>query len=180
LPRLKEETRDKRLANLRFGPGHGRRRGSVNKANRDLKNGLLTAAINLGRDGQGTGGLVGYCEFLGALHPKAFSQLLGKLLPFNVSAEVNSNYIASVNVISVPADHYLSSQDIDRLRNSQPLEHVSTMKQITHTEPAPAPEIEVQSPEVSPEEEARIIDRLKAEIRELSQRMGVPCPLTAD
>ena len=44
-------------------PGKGRPRGSVNKANKDLKNGLLTAAINLGRDGNGEGGLVGYCEF---------------------------------------------------------------------------------------------------------------------
>jgi hypothetical protein len=102
-------------------PGKGRPRGSVNKANKDLKNGLLTAAINLGRDGYGEGGLVGYCEFLGLYHPKAFAGLLGKLLPLQVNADVNNAVVGEVRVISVPAGCYLSAEQIAKMNPAAPL-----------------------------------------------------------
>jgi hypothetical protein len=88
--------------------------------------GIIEAAANLGRDGNGAGGVTGYLEYLGRHHPKAFSHLLGKVLPLTVRAEgLSGTVIGAVNVISVPCDHYLSAQDIERLRAPalQQLEH---------------------------------------------------------
>jgi hypothetical protein len=165
LPRLKEETRDKRLANLKFGPGHGRRRGSVNKANRDLKNGLLTAAINLGRDGKGAGGLVGYCEFLGALHPKAFSMLLGKLLPMNLNANIATASISDVRIVSVPTDHYVTSPG-----------NGTGMPVIEHIPPSELPPAPIQEFAASSQHETKLIaalERLSVEtLEQLAASIG--------
>jgi hypothetical protein len=148
-------------------PGLGRRRGSVNKANRDLKNGLLTAAINLGRDGNGEGGLVGYCEFLGIYHPKAFSNLLGKLLPLNVTADVTTAPVA-INIIGVPHDRYLSADDIAKSRGEpyQPPPEVTYQPlQLT----APIEEVAPQSSE----EEVQLVNKLQSEVNELARRAGI-------
>jgi hypothetical protein len=88
----------------------GKPKGAVAKITRDIKNGVLTAAENLGSDGNGTGGFIGYCEYLGRFHPKAFAHLLGKMLPLQVHSEgLVGASIGTVNVISVPADHYVKS-----------------------------------------------------------------------
>lgn len=99
----------------RFLPGHdggGRReRGQHNKITRDLKEGIVTAAIQVGEDGKGKGGLVGYLRFLARKQPKAFSQLLGRVLPLQISATPGS-FIGSVNIIPVPPDKYLSAEQV--------------------------------------------------------------------
>jgi hypothetical protein len=104
-------------------PGKGRPKGSINKATRDLKNGILTAAENLGRDGHGERGLVGFLEYLGLYHTKAFAHLLGKLLPFNLNATSVSTSASAVNIISVPVDHYLSAEDIAKMSPRLEIEH---------------------------------------------------------
>lgn len=97
-------------------PGKGRLKGSVNRVTRDLKAGIIDAAVALGADGAGTGGLQGYLMWLGRGHPKAFAGLLSKMLPLQVSNEgLASATIGTVNVISVPVDHYLSAEDVERL-----------------------------------------------------------------
>lgn len=72
-------------------PARGRLKGSVNRVTRDLKNGLLSAAEELGCDGEGTGGLIGYLKFLGLRHPKAFAGLLGRMLPLQVDANATGS-----------------------------------------------------------------------------------------
>ena len=136
-------------------PGKGRPRGCVNKANRDLKNGLLTAAINLGRvDVDGQGGLIGYLEFLGVRYPKTFANLLGRLMPLQVSGNgLSGQTIGSVNVISVPVNHFLSSEAIAKLASHalepaaaepveeplpEPASHHEAAEDIAHPE-APEP-----------------------------------------
>jgi hypothetical protein len=88
-----------------------RARGTANRITRDIKNGIIEAAVALGSDGKGKGGLVGYLKFLGKRHPKAFAQLLGKLMPLQVSTDGVGVALGPINIIAVPADRYLSSED---------------------------------------------------------------------
>lgn len=66
-------------------PGPGRPKGSPNKTTALLKDAIIKAAEAQG-DG-GKDGLVGYCTFLARDEPKAFAQLLGKVLPMQVTGE---------------------------------------------------------------------------------------------
>ena len=119
-----------------FGPDNPapvKQKGAVAKITRDLKEGIITAAENIGSDGNGTGGLVGFLEDLGRNHKKAFASLLVKLIPMQISGDDTiGNRIGTVNVISIPHDTYLSSEDIERLRLPG--------RAIEHT-PEPAPEL---------------------------------------
>jgi hypothetical protein len=103
-------------------PEHGRAVGTVNKITRDLKSGIIDAATAYGSDGQGTGGLTGYLFMLAGDHPKAFASLLGKMLPLQVSSSIQ-NLIGQVNIVSIPADHYLSREDARKLAEPPIVEH---------------------------------------------------------
>lgn len=65
----------------------GRVKGTPNKTTALLKEAILKAAERTGSDGQGKDGLMGYCGFLAKSEPKAFAQLLGKVLPMQVTGE---------------------------------------------------------------------------------------------
>lgn len=65
----------------------GRVKGTPNKTTAMLKEAILGAAKATGSDGQGKGGLMGYCAFLAKSEPKAFAQLLGKVLPMQVTGD---------------------------------------------------------------------------------------------
>ena len=114
------------LPNLRkpgtFEPEHprlpkaGRPPGRVNKITRDLKVGIIEAAAAHGGDGHGSGGLTGYLLHLATNHPKAFSALLAKLLPLQVSGSTVNSVVSAVRVLTVPVNHYLSADDIAKLR----------------------------------------------------------------
>ena len=62
----------------------GRPKGSPNRTTALLKDAILQAAELTGEDRQGREGLVGYCKFLAKDEPKAFAQLIGKVLPMQV------------------------------------------------------------------------------------------------
>lgn len=122
LPRLREKPHDRRLDNLR--PGLGRVRGVQNKICRDLKVGLLDAAIAHGADGQGAGGLQGYLFMLAAEHKKTFAHLLAKLLPLQLTSDGAIGGVSvSLNVTSVPSGSYLTEESIERLRQPLQLDH---------------------------------------------------------
>lgn len=103
--------------------GPGRPPGLVNKITRDLKVGLIDAAVVHGFDGASLDGLPGFCRHLAARHPKAFAQLLGKLLPLNISADSTVNVIGAVNVVSVPSDRYVTAEDIRKMQPPPEVEH---------------------------------------------------------
>jgi hypothetical protein len=86
--------------------GHGRPRGVPNKVSGFLKEAILRAAEVRGSDGRGKDGLEGYCQFLAAKEPRAFAQLLGKVLPMQVSMEgITSPVVPMINVtIGPPTD----------------------------------------------------------------------------
>lgn len=67
--------------------GKGRPKGSVNKTTAILKEAILAAAASTGSDGNGKDGLMGYCGFLARSEPKSFAQLLGKVLPLQLTGE---------------------------------------------------------------------------------------------
>lgn len=65
----------------------GRVKGTPNKTTALLKDAIIKAAEASGEDKQGKDGLVGYCTFLAKEEPKAFAQLLGKVLPMQITGE---------------------------------------------------------------------------------------------
>lgn len=65
--------------------GKGRKKGSRNKTTTVLKEAILQAAELVGEDGKGKGKTVGYLQKLATDHPPAFAQLLGKVLPLQVT-----------------------------------------------------------------------------------------------
>lgn len=67
--------------------GKGRKKGVPNKTTATLKEAILLAAEQVGQDGNGKDGLVGYLRTVAATDVKAFSSLLGKVLPMQVTGE---------------------------------------------------------------------------------------------
>jgi hypothetical protein len=68
----------------RGNAGKGRPKGSPNKINATLKEAILAAGAEHGYDGAGTGGLQGYLLKVASEDVKAFSGLLGRVLPMTV------------------------------------------------------------------------------------------------
>lgn len=69
------------------GAGPGRPKGQPNKTTALLKEAIILAAEAEGQDGKGEGGLTGYCRMLAKEEKKAFAQLMGKVLPIQVTGE---------------------------------------------------------------------------------------------
>lgn len=67
--------------------GKGRVKGTPNKTTALLKEAILMAAEQVGEDRQGKDGLTGYLKSLARDEPKAFSTLLGKVLPMQVTGD---------------------------------------------------------------------------------------------
>lgn len=67
--------------------GPGRPKGTPNKATKLLKDAILKAAEDVGEDNNGKDGIVGYCRHLAKTEPKAFSTLMGKVLPTQVTGD---------------------------------------------------------------------------------------------
>lgn len=63
----------------------GRKKGTPNKTTTALKEAILLAAEQVGEDGLGASGLVGYLRRVAKEDVKAFSTLLGKVLPLQVT-----------------------------------------------------------------------------------------------
>ena len=65
----------------------GRQKGTPNKTTATLKEAILRAAEAVGEDKKGRGGLEGYLRSVAKEDVKAFSTLLGKVLPLQVTGE---------------------------------------------------------------------------------------------
>ncbi len=77
-------------------PGPGRAKGIPNKTTTLLKEAIIKAAETSGEDKSGKGGLIGYCTFLAKEEPKAFAQLLGKVLPMQIAGEDGGGLVIHV------------------------------------------------------------------------------------
>lgn len=95
----KARAKQKRKANKRtkntktFEVGNkraaGRPPGSLNKFTVEVKDAVVNAAINVGYDGKGTGGLIGYLQKQAKMEPRAFLSLLARCVPVNLVAKVD-------------------------------------------------------------------------------------------
>lgn len=65
----------------------GRKKGTPNKVTSVLKDAILAAAQAVGEDGEGRDGLEGYLKRVAKEDIKAFSGLLGRVLPLQVGNE---------------------------------------------------------------------------------------------
>ena len=81
--------------------GKGRKKGVPNKTTALLKDAILKAAEATGEDQEGKAGLVGYCTFLAKDEPKAFAQLLGKVLPIQVHGDPDAPITGKVTLTIV-------------------------------------------------------------------------------
>jgi hypothetical protein len=67
----------------------GRPPGSLNKFTVEVKDAVVNAAINVGYDGKGEGGLIGYLQKQAKMEPRAFLSLLARCVPVNLVAKVD-------------------------------------------------------------------------------------------
>lgn len=76
--------------------GRGRPKGSPNKTTALLKDAIITAATQHGCDGTGQDGLVGYCRYLAKDQPRAFAQLLGRVLPTQLADDQGAPLVVKI------------------------------------------------------------------------------------
>ena len=57
-----------------------------------------------------------------ANHPRAFTQLLGRMLPLQIDAAVQS-VVGEVRIVSVPADTFLTPEAMVKFKPAQTIEH---------------------------------------------------------
>lgn len=75
------------------GNPRGKPKGAKNKTTTALKDAILKAAELTGNDGEGKDGLIGYLQRVAAKDIKAFSGLLGKVLPIQVQGDPDAPLI---------------------------------------------------------------------------------------
>ena len=133
-----------------------RQRGMQNKITRDIKEGAIAGFARHGSNGRGEGGFAGFCYYLAKKHPKAAAKIVEKLLPMQINgSDLGNSTIGSVNVISVPADHFLSAADIERLRPELPaIEHIP--QEIEAIEVEHAAEFEPIEKPIEPEDDGGV------------------------
>ena len=85
---MREPSRYQNLKPIRKGERRGRKAGVPNKIPPLLKVAVLEAASQLGFDGMGKDGLVGYLQRLALYYPESFAPLLGRVLPLQASVDV--------------------------------------------------------------------------------------------
>lgn len=77
-------------------PGPGRPKGSANRTTTALKEAILGAAAEHGFNGEGEDGLQGYLRKVATDDLKAFSGLLGKVLPMTVAGDTDNPIIHKI------------------------------------------------------------------------------------
>lgn len=81
----------------------GRQKGTPNKVTRDIRQAVLDAVEALGADGEGTDGLRGWLMQLGGHKPEKLADLLGKIMPTQVTGEGGGPLSGEVRVTIVDA-----------------------------------------------------------------------------
>jgi hypothetical protein len=76
--------------------GKGRRKGVPNKTTSAIKDAALIAATELGSDGSGKQGLVGYFKMLGMTEPRAFAGVLARIIPLQVAGDPNNPIVTEI------------------------------------------------------------------------------------
>ena len=88
------------------------------KLTRDIKEGIVDAAIRHGLDGKGADGLSGYLFMLSRDYPKQFTSLLGRMLPLQIQGNLGQ-FIGAVNITPVPQGQYLTAEQIKSMQATE-------------------------------------------------------------
>lgn len=88
-----------------------RKKGVANRITRDIKYGLTEAAIRHGSNGRGKGGLVGFFQYLLLTDLRAFANLIGRMVPLQLNADVNGGGTVNVTISPVPSGNFLSLEE---------------------------------------------------------------------
>jgi hypothetical protein len=79
----------------------------------NLKQLILDAAAEIGLDGTGREGLLGYLKYAATAFPKNYLGLLSKVMPLQIDSRSTVNVIEHVNIVSVPSDRYMPPKVIE-------------------------------------------------------------------
>lgn len=82
--------------------GIGRKKGTLNKTTKVLKEAILKAAEVVGEDKKGKDGLVGYLVSVAKTDKKAFCSLLGRVLPLEVVGDPDTPVTVVTRVELIP------------------------------------------------------------------------------
>jgi hypothetical protein len=149
----------------------GRQKGTPNKSTRNIRDAMTESAVKHGLDGNGTGGLTGFCQWLLKNDLKAWAHIFGKLVPLQVAAEVAHHHrTLAVNVISIPRGRFFTTDEVAAVMRGE----LPTTIDLTPTPIAdePATQDDAAAPDAAPvhgiipstPEQARIL----AELEQLS------------
>lgn len=86
-------------------PGPGRPKGTTNKTTALLKEAIIAAAEAEGENGKGKDGLTGYCRLLAREERKAFTGLLGRVLPMQVALGGQNGDDLRIEVVIIDPRH---------------------------------------------------------------------------
>ena len=93
----------------------------VGATSRDVKQGVLGAAIAHGEDGKGKNGLQGFFAFLIEKNLRAFAGIISRLMPLQVNTDQKSeNTLTSINIVSIPPGHFFGSDADQSLPPHEP------------------------------------------------------------
>lgn len=93
IPRHKHPKKDGRKLN-------GRQKGVTNKIPRGIKEAIALAMEELGRDGEGKEGTVGFFKNLWAEYPELFVRLVERILPLQVTGRDGG----PIQTVSIPSE----------------------------------------------------------------------------
>ncbi len=119
-----------RAAGVVFEKGHpkraGRKKGVPNRLTREIKEAIVGACEQHGRDGKGAGGLEGYLGLLAREERKSMAMLLRAVMPLQVNATVQ------------PIKTYKSSDEIKAALKERGIPPVTIFRLEHHNPPEPA------------------------------------------
>jgi hypothetical protein len=88
----------KKVGNRPPAAGRGRPKGALNKTTTLIKEAIIIAAEEVGSDGKGTDGLVGYLKARAVDTPNAFMAMMTKVLPTQLAGD-EENPMKTINQV---------------------------------------------------------------------------------
>lgn len=92
----------------------GRKAGTPNKTTGALKDAIILAAEQVGEDANGKDGLTGYLRMVARSDVKAFSGLLGRVLPLQLSGDPDNPVSVVATIVRKIVDPNAQPGDSDR------------------------------------------------------------------
>lgn len=71
--------------------GKGRVKGVPNKTTALLRDAIITAAVEVGSNNKGKGGLLGYLRYVAWNEPKSYCGLIGRVIPLQIAVDPDSD-----------------------------------------------------------------------------------------